>query len=218
VPHIAVPFRSDMAAVVDGSGAGCPAGRCRSVRMSCRGRGCPQCRGVRAPGVRQAASDVRASGQPISVGCVDLAHVTSADEQAQRARRCRGVGRWLRSAAVLPRPAGQPDTAAGVWVAAEPDVADARGGLLLLSGTAVGVRTVGVRTVGVRRGRCRSLWVSAATGTGRPAGGWTGAATAGRRGRAGGRAGRRAGRARRSWPGAPRPGPPHRSARQAAGR
>jgi hypothetical protein len=77
--------------------------------------------------------------------------------------------------------------------------------------TAASGTTAGVRTAGVRPGHCRSLRVSAATGTGRLAGGcWTGPATAGRRGRAGGRAGRRAGRARRSWPAAPRPGPPGR--------
>jgi hypothetical protein len=62
--------------------------------------GCPPCRGVRAPGVRQAASGVRASGQPVSIGCVDLAYLTSADEQAQPARRCCGAG----TAAVGPPP------------------------------------------------------------------------------------------------------------------
>jgi hypothetical protein len=33
VPHMAVPFRSDMAAVVDGSAPAVQRGRCRSVRM-----------------------------------------------------------------------------------------------------------------------------------------------------------------------------------------
>jgi hypothetical protein len=57
---LGVPLRSDMAAgwwtVLR------PAvqrGRCCSVPMPCGGGGCPQCRGVRAPGVRQAASGVQ---------------------------------------------------------------------------------------------------------------------------------------------------------------
>jgi len=65
VPHIGVPFRSDMA-------AGWWTILLPAVQRG-RCRGCPQCRGGRAPGVRQAASGVRASGQPFSAGCVDLA-------------------------------------------------------------------------------------------------------------------------------------------------
>jgi hypothetical protein len=74
VPPSEVPFRSDT--VAGWWTVLLPAvqrGRCRSVPMPCGGRGCPQCRGVRAPGVRQAASGVQASGQPFSAGCVDLA-------------------------------------------------------------------------------------------------------------------------------------------------
>jgi hypothetical protein len=165
-------------------------GCCRSVRTPCRGRRCPPCPGragsrcpagrVRCPRGRTAGVRQAASGQPVSAGRVDLAL-----DQRRRATAtcaalpwCRTGGCW--SAAVLPQPAGKPDTVAGVWVAAELDAADA-----------VAVRRVGVRTAGVRPGPCRSLRVSAATGTGRLAGGcWRGAATAGRRGRAGGRAGR----------------------------
>jgi hypothetical protein len=65
VPYIGVPFRSDMA-------AGWWTILLPAVQRG-RCRGCPQCRGGRAPGVRQAASGVRASGQPFSAGCVDLA-------------------------------------------------------------------------------------------------------------------------------------------------
>jgi hypothetical protein len=201
VQHIAVPFRSDMAAVVDSSAAGCP------------GWPLPQCPHAPAAvaGVRRAgACGLPVSGRPRPVsarpdsryptGRVDLAHLTSADAQPQRARRCRRVGTAAAGPPdFLPRPAGQPDIAAGVWVAADrtprtPWLSAAT------SGTAVGVRRVGVRTVGwcpdgwtgrcaddwtvgVRRGHFRGLWVSTATETGRPVGGrWTGAATAGRRG------------------------------------
>jgi hypothetical protein len=191
-------------------------GRCRSVRLPCGGRGCPQGPGradARCPAGRLWCPRVRTAG--IRRLRVDLAQVTSADEQAQRARPCR---RAATAAAgppqFLPEPAGQPDTAAdGHPQAAEPDTAHAVAARLLLPEPRTGVRTVGVRTVSVRRGHGSSLRVSAATGTGRlPGDRWTGAATAGRRERAGAGGGRRAGRARRSWPAAPRPGPPRRSA------
>jgi hypothetical protein len=56
----------------------------------------------------------------------------------------------------------------------------------------------------VHRGRCRSLRVSAATGSGRLTGvRWSGAATAARPAGAVGRAARGAARAHRSWPAAP---------------
>jgi hypothetical protein len=73
VPHIGVPFRSDTLAgwwtVL------LPAvqrGRCRSAPVPAAVAGCPPCRGVPAPGVRQAMSGVHPSGQPSSPGCVDL--------------------------------------------------------------------------------------------------------------------------------------------------
>jgi hypothetical protein len=67
-------------------------------------------------------------------------------------------------------------------------------------------------------GSCRSLRVSAATGSGRLTGvRWSGAATAARPAGAAGQAARGAAHAHRSWPAAPAPGPPRRSARQAAG-
>jgi hypothetical protein len=60
--------------------------------------------------------------------------------------------------------------------------------------------------------------VSAATGSGRPGGvRWSGAATAARPAGAAGQAARGAARAHRSWPAAPVPGPPRRSARRAGG-
>jgi hypothetical protein len=70
----------------------------------------------------------------------------------------------------------------------------------------------------VPRGRCRSLRVSAATGSGRLTGvRWSGAATAARPAGAVGRAARGAARAHRSWPAAPGPGPPRRSAHRSVG-
>jgi hypothetical protein len=62
VPHLAVPFRSDTAAVADGAAAGCPAWplpRCPHAPAAVVG--VRSARGVRAPGVPQAASGVRAS-------------------------------------------------------------------------------------------------------------------------------------------------------------
>jgi hypothetical protein len=150
-------------------------------------RRCPQRQSVQAPGVRQATSGFRASGQPVPAGCVDLAHVTSADEQAQRAQRCHraataaaGPSQSCRSrpGTRTPRPVSgwkRNRTPRTPWLSAA------------ASGTAVAVRgLVSGRLVsgrGVRRGHFRSLWVSAATGTGRPVGGrWADAATAGTRG------------------------------------
>jgi hypothetical protein len=140
VPHIAVPFRS----------------RCRSVRTPCCGRRCPRCRGVRAPGVRQAASGVHASGQPVSAGRVDLAL-----DQCRRATTSCAALPWCRnggcgSAAILPQPAGSQTlwpvagwlrnrTPRTPWLSAA------------ASGTAVAVRRVGVRTVGVQV-RCPDGW------------------------------------------------------------
>jgi hypothetical protein len=75
----------------------------------------------------------------------------------------------------------------------------------------------GVRSAGVRRGHC-GQGMSAATGSGRLTGvRWWGAATAARPAGAVGQAARGAARAHRSWPAAPAPGPPRRSARQAGG-
>jgi hypothetical protein len=138
------------AAAVDASAAGCPAcllPRCPDAPAAVAGvcsAGSP-----RASDVRQAAAGVRASGPPVLAGCVDLARVTSADERAQRhalpSRRSSGCG----CAAVRPQPAGQPDTAAGVWVTPEPDTADALA-VHCCSGTAAGVHKVGVHKVGVR--------------------------------------------------------------------
>ena len=72
-----------LAAAVDASAAGCPAWplpQCPDVPAAVgglRSAGSP-----RASGVRQAAAGVRASRPPVPAGCVDLAPVTSADEQA----------------------------------------------------------------------------------------------------------------------------------------
>jgi hypothetical protein len=75
-----------------------------------------------------------------------------------------------------------------------------------------------VRTPGVCCGGWRSPRVSAATGSGRPAGvRWWDAASAGTPGRPGGRAAGGAARARRSWPAAPAPAPPRPSTRRAGG-
>jgi hypothetical protein len=105
-------------------GAGCPAWPLPQCPHACGSRGCPQCRGVRVAGRRHAASSVRASGQPVPAPAAST-YLTSADEQTHGAalpsRRNGGCG----SAVVLRRPAGQPDTAAGVQVVAEPDTADA---------------------------------------------------------------------------------------------
>jgi hypothetical protein len=142
---------------------------------------------------------------------------TPADCGSGTGRRLRtqpGVRGALRNCGHLATPSGRLDggRGAGVRSAAELDAVSVRCPPLRPETAAW------VRTAAVRPGPCRSLPVSAATGTGRLAGGcWRGAATAGRRGRAGGRAGRRAGRAHTSWPGAPTPGPPRRSARRAAG-
>jgi hypothetical protein len=159
-----------------GSGGGRRAG-CGGARCCCRSssvaaaavhacpggsRGCPQCRGVRAPAVRQAASGVRASGQPLPAGCVDLACVTSTDEQAQRGRRCHGAG----TAAVGPPPScrSRPPSRTPRPVSRELQNRTRRTPWMsaAASGTAVGVRTVDVR-----RGHFCSLRVSAATGSGR---------------------------------------------------
>jgi hypothetical protein len=119
VPHIAVPFRS----------------RRRSVRAPCRGRRCPHCRGVRAPGVRQAASGVQASGQPVSVGRVGSGPLTSADAQPQAARRYRGAG----TAAAGPRQSCRSRTLMAVagWLR---NRTLRTPGLSAASGTAVAVR------------------------------------------------------------------------------
>ena len=83
VPHLAVSFRSDTGCGGGRLGAGCPAcplPRCSDVPAAVAGvrsAGSP-----RASGVRQAAAGVRASGPRVPAGCVDLARVTSADEQA----------------------------------------------------------------------------------------------------------------------------------------
>jgi hypothetical protein len=83
VPHLAVSFRSDTGCGGGRLGAGCPAcplPRCPDVPAAVAGvrsAGSP-----RASSVRQAAAGVRASGPRVPAGCVDLARVTSADEQA----------------------------------------------------------------------------------------------------------------------------------------
>jgi hypothetical protein len=158
-----------------------PAGRgCRLISQRrlpqcphapCRGRGYPQCQGVRAPGLRQAASGVR----PVSARCprVWTAGICRARrpgplDQRRRASatcaRCRRAGTAAaglppscrsRPGSRTPRPVDthrlRNRTPRTLWLSAA------------ASGTAVGVRTVGVRrvgvrTAGVRRGHCRSLW------------------------------------------------------------
>jgi hypothetical protein len=208
--------------------------RCWTVLLPAVQRG--HCSSVRMLLWRSRVSEVpRACALPVSgrpppvSACLDSRYPPAAStgplDQRRRANATCGALPWCRiggcgSAAVLPQPAGQLDMAAGVWVAAEPDAVDAfavrccfRNRGRCPQGRA---RTVGVRRVGVRRGHCRSLRVSAATGTGRmPGGRWTrAAATAGTPGRVHSAAGRRAGRARRSWPAAPRPARPRRSAAQ----
>ena len=122
MPHIAVPFRSDMGLVVDGSAAGCPAWplpQCPHAPAAVAG-----VRGAGAPaGSRCPAGRVRTAGtrRPRRPGPLDQRRRASATCVALASRRNGGCG----SAAVLPQPAGQPDTAAGVWAAAEPDTADA---------------------------------------------------------------------------------------------
>jgi hypothetical protein len=121
----------------------------------CGSRRCPQCRSVRASGVRQATSGVCASGQPLPAGRVDLACVSSADERAQGVRCCHGAAK---AAVGPPQPAGQPDTATGVQGVAEPDTADAVAVCCCFRNRGrVSGRLAGVRTVGVHRGHCRSL-------------------------------------------------------------
>jgi hypothetical protein len=100
VPHIAVPFRSDMAAVAHGAAAGCPARPAATVSAHPRGsRGCPRCRSVRLP----------VSGRPRPVSArpdsrYQPAASTCPHDQRRRAStrvwRCRGAG----TAAVGPPP------------------------------------------------------------------------------------------------------------------
>jgi hypothetical protein len=106
-------------------GHGCGGGRC-CCRLSsvaaaavsacpCRGRGCPQCRGRAGswcPAGRVRCSRVRTAGtsRPRRPGPLD---------QRKRATPPCAALPWCRNggcgpAAVLPQPAGQPDTAAGV--------------------------------------------------------------------------------------------------------
>jgi hypothetical protein len=130
-------------AAVHGTAAGIQRGRCRRARMPRRqswvsavpgraGSRCPAGR-LRCPCVRTAAtSRLRRPGRR---------------DQHRRASATWAALPWCRnggsgSAAVLPQPAAQPDTAAGVQGVAEPDPADAWMSAAA-SGTAVGVRTVG---------------------------------------------------------------------------
>jgi hypothetical protein len=197
-------------------GHGCGGGR---LAAGCPAWPLPQCPHAR-PRSRVSAAP-RACGLPVSGShlrrpCVRKAEIRRRRRPGPRDQRGRpsatcaaaaAVPEWggCGSAAVLPQPA----SAAAAWVAAEPDAADTVA-VRCCSATAVAVRRAGVRTDGACCGHCRSLRASAATGTGRPAGAWTAAATAGTRGRAGGRVGRRAGHAHTSWPAAQRPGPPRR--------
>jgi hypothetical protein len=171
-------------------GHGCGGGRCcrrlsslataAVSTYSCGGGGCPHCRGVRAPGCPAGhvrCPRVRTAGlrRPRRPGPLDQRRRASPSRVALPSRRNGGSG---------PPPSwrSRSDTAAGVWVAAEPDTADA----------------LAVRCCFRNRGRCPEGSVSrrlvsaadtsaacrcpSATGTGRPVGGrWTGAATAGRR-------------------------------------
>ena len=204
-----------------GRRAGCGGTRCcyrpssvaAAAVHACPGgsRGCPQCRGVRAPAVRQAASGVRASGQPLPAGCVDLACVTSTDEQAQRGRRRHGAG----TAAVGPPPSCRSRPPSRTPRPVSRELRNRTRRTPWLSAAASGT-AVGVRTVDVCRGHFCSLRVSAATGSGRLADvRWWGAATATKPTGPADRAAGGAARARRSWPAAPAPPPPRRSARQA---
>jgi hypothetical protein len=184
------------AAVVHGAAAGHPAWPL------------PQCTHAPAAvvGVRSAgACGLPLSGSRVRCPCVRTAATSRLRRPGLRDQHRRASATWAAlpwcrnggsgSAAVLPQPAAQPDTAAGVQGVAEPDTADA-----------VDVRCCfrnrgRVRTVDVRRGHFCSLRVSAATGTVRRVGDhWWDAASASGREQAGRSDGRGAGCGHRSSP------------------
>jgi hypothetical protein len=174
------PFRLDTAAVVHS----CAAGLC-SAPLPQRPRALPRSpvSTVRAPGCPAGHLWCpRASGQPVSAGRVDLAPLNQRRREAQRARcrrcgtaaagppqscrsrpgsrtrgRCPGSFGTGRRGCPLPLP--EPRSVSGRWS---------------VSGRSVSAGWVSGRLVSgrssVRRGHCRSLRVSAATGTGRLAG------------------------------------------------
>jgi hypothetical protein len=126
VPHIAVPFRSDMAAVVHGAAAGHPAWPL------------PQCTHARRQSWVSAgprACGLPLSGRPRPVSARPTAATSRLRrpgplDQCRRASATWAALPWCRngssgSAAVLPQPAAQPGTAAGVQGVADPDKADA---------------------------------------------------------------------------------------------
>jgi hypothetical protein len=84
----------------------------------CRGRGYPPCRGVADARCPAGRDGVRASGQPLSAGCVDLAHLTSADEQAQRARAAMAPEQRLRGPppSCRSRPRSRPPRPVSGWL------------------------------------------------------------------------------------------------------
>jgi hypothetical protein len=86
MPHLAVPFRPDMQAAVTGSAAGCPARRCRSVRVPM-----PQSRVSTVP----ATCGLRVSAGRVRCRTIGPAHV------------CR-----LRRPGPQPRASAEPNTAA----------------------------------------------------------------------------------------------------------
>jgi hypothetical protein len=207
----------------------CPMLDCRG-RFRCRPSSRNRCHGVRrtlpqpwmsaasgaaAAGVRKAASAVHSTGSlcPQSgsfrpPGGADPARLTSAVQQPHDVRggfRCAGTAGCGSAAVQGDRPLATAGTAArgcGCPVGCRTGRCGGVRCPLLLPEPQPGVRTVGV--CGYRK------W-----SPGRVC--WSGAATADRPGPPGAAVGRRAGRARRSWPAAPAPGPPRRSARQAGG-
>jgi hypothetical protein len=101
-------------------------GRCRSVRMPLRRprvSAVPERAGSRCPAGHLRYPHVRAAGTSRlrRPGPLDQRRRASPTRTALPSRRNGGCG----SAAVLPQPAGQPDTAAAVQVVAEPDTAAA---------------------------------------------------------------------------------------------
>jgi hypothetical protein len=85
-------------------------------------RGCPHCRSVRFP-VSGRPRPVSASGQPVAAGHVSTWPRWPA--QTSNHNLCAAVC-WMGGyGSATVQPAGQPDTAAGAWVAAESDIADA---------------------------------------------------------------------------------------------
>jgi hypothetical protein len=151
VPHIAVPFRSDMAAVVDGAAAGCPAWplpQCPHAPAAVAGSAVPGRAGSRCPAGHVRCPRLRTAG----IRRLRRPGPLDQRRRAQRARRCRGAGTAAagppHSCRRRPRPPWTPRPAGGVrvvagWTLRQCPLSAAVSGTGRGSGRLPGVRTVG---------------------------------------------------------------------------